>query len=355
MKRFVVFATIAGLALAGCGSSPSTSSGSTTTVTLPTTSVPVQTGNPTAPITINEDGSSLLYPFLNQMPAPIQAAYSNITFAPAAGGSGKGISDAIAGNVQMGGSDAYLSPAQFTANPGLANIPVAVSYQAVNYNLPGVASGLKLSGSVIAKMYEGTITMWNDAAITALNPGVTLPATPVVTVHRSDSSGDTFIFTSFLSAVDTSVWGGANGPGRGTTVTWPASDTVSASGNPGMVQTCQTTPGCIAYIGISAENTATGGTPALGQAMLQNASGSFVAPTPTTAAAAVTALGSNIPANLAAPIIYETGAQAYPITNFEYLVVKDTQPDANTAEAIRDVLSFLISPTGGSAPALLAN
>ncbi|MGH9120532.1 MAG: phosphate ABC transporter substrate-binding protein PstS, partial [Acidimicrobiales bacterium] len=210
--------------------------------------------------------------------------------------------------------------------------------------------GLKLSGNVIAQMYEGTITVWNDSAIAALNPGVTLPATPVVTLHRSDSSNDTLMFTDYLAAVNT-TWGGTSGPGTGTTITWPPNDTMSASGNPGVVQTCQTTPGCIAYVGISAENLA----PTLGQAMLQNASGDFVAPNPTSAAAAAAALGSNIPADLAVPIIYEAGAQAYPITNFEYLVVKDTQPAANTAETIRDILAFLISPTGGSTAALLGS
>ena len=120
----------------------------------------------------------------------------------AAGGSGKGQTDAISGAVDMGGSDAYLSAGQVSANPGIMNIPIAVSAQAVNYNLPGI-SNLKLSGSVIAQIYSGTITSWNDAAIAALNTGVTLPATPIVPVRRVDSSGDTFIFTSFLSATST--------------------------------------------------------------------------------------------------------------------------------------------------------
>ena len=89
-------------------------------------------------MTLSEAGSSLLYPFLQELVSPLKAKYSNITLAPAAGGSGKGISDAIAGTVQMGGSDAYLSSAQIAANPSLLNIPIVVSSQAVNYNLPGV-------------------------------------------------------------------------------------------------------------------------------------------------------------------------------------------------------------------------
>ena len=89
----------------------------------------------------------------------------------------------------LGGSDAYLSPGQFSANPTLANIPIAISAQGVWFNLPGVKS-LKLSGDVIAKIYEGSITKWNDPAITALNAGVTFPATTIVPLVRQGSSGE---------------------------------------------------------------------------------------------------------------------------------------------------------------------
>lgn len=300
-------------------------------------------GNPTSAVTLNEDGSSLLYPFLQELVTPLHTAYSNITLAPAPGGSGKGISDAISGTVQMGGSDAYLSPGQISANPGLMNIPIAISAQAVNYNLPGV-SNLKLSGAVLAKIYEGKIGKWNDPAIASLNSGVSLPATTIVPVRRVDSSGDTFIFTSFLSATSTD-W--QNGPAFGTTVTWPAAaGELTASGNPGMVQTCKATPGCVAYVGVSAEASAQQA--GLGEAMLQNKSGSFLQPTSDTITAAVTAGSSNVPENLAAPLIYEDGAQSYPIVNFEYIVVKSTQSSADTAKAIRTFLSWAIDPSGGS-------
>ena len=305
--------------------------------------------NPASAVTLTEAGSSLLYPYLQELESPLTAAYSNVTLNPAAGGSGKGISDAIAGTTQMGGSDAYLSNAQRSANPGLLNIPIAVSSQAVDYNLPGVSS-LKLSGDVIAKIYQGSITKWNDPAIAALNSGVTLPATAIVPVRRVDSSGDTFIFTSFLSATN-STW--SNGPSMGTTVSWPTiSSEETASGNPGMVQTCSTTPGCIAYIGISAQSKAV--TAGLHEAQLQNKDGNFVVPSADTVTAAVTAGATNVPSNLAASLIYEPGANSYPIVNFEYIVVKSQQSSADTAQAIRDFLAFAISPTGGSTSTLLA-
>ncbi|HET9731837.1 MAG TPA: phosphate ABC transporter substrate-binding protein PstS [Acidimicrobiales bacterium] len=333
------------VALAACGSSGSGNNNTTSSTSAQApgnANATVTTGNPTAPVTLNEDGSSLLYPFLQELVAPLKQAYPNITLAPAAGGSGKGISDATSGTVQMGGSDAYLSPSQL-ATPGIMNIPVVISAQAVNYNLPGV-SNLKLSGDVLAKIYQGKISHWNDPAIASLNQGVNLPSTTIVPVRRVDSSGDTFIFTSFLSATNT-AW--QNGPAFGTTVTWPAATgELTANGNPGMVQTCQATPGCIAYVGVSSEPAAQKA--GLGEAMLQNKSGSFVQPSADTVNAAVSAGANDVPANLAQPLIYEPGAQSYPIVNFEYLVVKKTQPNADTAMALRTFLAWAMDPNGGS-------
>ena len=350
MKRLIPIALVAAAGLAACSSSSSKTPSGTAATTPPTTaSITPTTGNPTAATTLNESGSSLLYPFLQLLESPLTQKFSNVTLAPAAGGSGKGISDAIAGTVQMGGSDAYLSNSQLTTNPGLLNIPIAVSSQAVNYNLPGV-SNLKLTGDVLAKIYQGQITKWNAQEITSLNPGVTIPSTTIVPVRRVDSSGDTFLFTSFLSATNT-AWN--NGPAFGTTVTWPAaSGELTASGNPGMVQTCKSTPGCVAYIGISAESTAQSA--GLGEAMLQNKDGQYLLPSSSTVNAAVNAGSGNIPTNLAAPLIYEPGAQSYPIVNFEYIIVKSKQSSADVALAIRDFLSFAIDPAGGSTPTYLA-
>lgn len=346
MKRAILIVMASAVALAACGSSTPTASNNnstTTTAAATTTTAALNIGNPTSAVTLNEDGSSLLYPFLQELVTPLHTAYSNITLAPAPGGSGKGISDAISGTVQFGGSDAYLSAGQISTNPGLMNIPIVVSAQAVNYNLPGV-SNLKLSGDVLAKIYQGKIAKWNDPAIAALNSGVTLPATTIVPVRRVDSSGDTFIFTSFLSATNT-AW--QNGPAFGTTVTWPAAPgELTASGNPGMVQTCKATPGCVAYVGVSAEASAQAA--GLGEAMLQNKAGSFVQPTADTITAAATAGSGSIPDNLAAPLIYEGGAQSYPIVNFEYIVVKSTQSSADVAKAIRTFLAFAMDPNGGS-------
>ncbi|MBV8527033.1 MAG: substrate-binding domain-containing protein, partial [Candidatus Dormibacteraeota bacterium] len=151
-------AIVGALAAAACGGSSSSSP--TPTAAGTPTPVAVQTGNPTTAVALKESGSSLLFPYLQTLAPGITAAFPNITIAPAAGGSGKGITDALAGASDLGGTDAYLSPGQMAQNASFANIPIAVSSQDIYVNLQGVSS-LKLSGDVMAKIYEGKITKWN--------------------------------------------------------------------------------------------------------------------------------------------------------------------------------------------------
>jgi phosphate transport system substrate-binding protein len=325
-------------ALVACGGSPSTSSTPT-----PTPTVAVQTGNPTKPVTLNESGSSLVQPYLAKLAPQLSQKYSNINLVPTSGGSGKGISDAAQGLTQLGGSDAYLAPAQQKQYPDLLNVPIAISSQDVAYNLAGVKD-LKLSGDVLAQIYSGKITKWNDTAIAKLNSGVTLPAKPIIPIRRVDSSGDTFIFTAFLTATN-SDW--SNGPAFGTTVTWPAvQGELTASGNPGMIQVAQQNDGSIAYIGVSVQKQIDAA--GLNVAQLQNKAGKFVKSTPTTVGAAVTASAKNVPDNLAQSLIYAPGDQSYPIVNYEYMVVQSKQKDADTALAIRTFLTWAIDPNGGA-------
>lgn len=370
MKRTIPAVLLAGtLALAACGSSSSSKStsgtsgsssstttaassssttaagGSSTATTTPETAPPVH-----AKTTLTEDGSSLLFPYLEAVAAAFHTANPGLGVNTEAGGSGLGISDAAAGNKDMGGSDAYLSPTDFKQYPGLMNIPVAVSSQSVDYNLSGIKN-LKLSGAIIADIYEGKITEWNDAAIKKLNPSVTLPAEKIVPIHREDSSGDTFLFTSFLSATNPSTWGST--VGEDTTVNWPSvAGEASATGNPGMVQTAAATKGSIAYIGISAQSKAVAA--GLQQAELQNKAGNFELPSATTNDSAVQASLSKVPSDLAASLIYASGADSYPIVNFEYIIVKDKQPSTTIADAIQTFLKYVIDTSEGSSPSSLA-
>jgi phosphate transport system substrate-binding protein len=165
-------------------------------------------------------------------------------------------------------------------------------------------------------------------------------------VHRTDGSGDTFIFTQYL-AFSTPDW--SNSVGYGLTVNWPAlQGGAGATGNPGMVSTTKSTPYSIAYIGISFK-TATDAA-GLGEAMLQNKDGKFVLPDATTVGAAVAEVAPETPPDERISLIYAPGEQSYPIINYEYAVVKAQQPSAATAKAVKDFLGWSIDPKGGNAP-----
>ncbi|HTX25789.1 MAG TPA: phosphate ABC transporter substrate-binding protein PstS, partial [Streptosporangiaceae bacterium] len=206
--------------------------------------LPTTPAKPNASIT--ETGSTLLYPLFGSWATAYQKLYTQVTITAGGTGSGTGIADAATGTVNLGGSDAYLSSSDMTTYPTMLNIAMAISAQQVNYNVPGVTN-LKLDGTVLAGIYSGKITSWNDPAIAALNPGVTLPSLKIVPLHRADSSGDTFLFTTYLNDQDPSLWTSAD---VGTTVSWPAvSGALAETGNSGMVAGCAATKGCVAYIG----------------------------------------------------------------------------------------------------------
>jgi len=335
-------------ACSSTSSSTSTSSASTASATLQS----LQKW-PTSSVSLQETGSSLLFPLFNLWVAQTTKQWPNVSVTTAATGSGTGISQAAAGTVAIGASDAYLSSAQVAQNPGLLNVPVAISGQQVNYDLPGVTGHIRLDAKVLSGMYQGTITTWNDPAIAALNGGLTLPSTKVVPIHRSDSSGDTFLFTSFLSTADPTGWGKTpGGIGYGTTVAFPpVPGAVAAQGNGGMVTACAANPGCVAYIGVSYIDQAT--SKGLGYAALQNKSGNFELPTTDSIAAGAAAFAVKTPANGAVSMIYGSNPQGYPIVNYEYAILQTKQVNATTAQAVKAFLAWAIDPSGGNAPSYL--
>jgi len=304
----------------------------------------VQTAPAAAATTLSETGSSLVFPLFGLWAPAYHTQYSQVTINTASSSSGVGISSATAGTVDIGTSDAYLSSSEMAATPTLENIPLAVAALEVSYNVPGLSTStnLKLNGSVLAKIFSGKITSWNDPAITALNSGVTLPSTKIVLVHRADSSGSTFLFTSYLNAQDPTDWSSSL---IGTTVAWPKqAGEVGATGSGGIVTALKTTPGAISYVGVSYESKITAAKN-LGQASLGNAAGSFVLPTADTINAALAGFTST-PANEAISLINGSGAQAYPIINYEYAIVNTTQSSAAKAQDIQAFLNWTI--TGGT-------
>jgi phosphate transport system substrate-binding protein len=173
---------------------------------------------------------------------------------------------------------------------------------------------------------------------------VKLPHEAIVPVHRTDGSGDTFIFTQYLSD-STPSWG--NKTGYGTTVSWPAvQGGMGAEGNPGMVDAVKGVPYSIAYIGISFKNIVD--KDGLGTALLQNRAGDFVAPDQADVSAAVEATAPKTPPDESASLIFAPGPKSYPIINYEYAIVKADQPSQQEAEALKNFLSWAIEPSGGN-------
>ncbi len=294
-----------------------------------------------------ETGSSLLYPLFNLWVPAYAKTHPGVQLTTQSTGSGTGIAEAISGIAQIGASDAYMSDPQVRMHPGMLNIPLTISSQMINYNLPGLnRMHLKLSGPVLAAMYSGKIRYWDDAALRQLNPGVRLPHQPIVLIHRTDGSGDTFIFSQYLS-FSTPSWN--NSVGYGTTISWPAvQGGIGAEGNPGMVNACKGTPYSIAYIGISFQQAIRKA--GLGEAMLRNRSGRFVLPEPRTIQAAVNAMAAHTPADERISLVFAPGAESYPIINYEYAIVNARQ-DANTAQAVKAFFHWAL--TEGNSPRFL--
>ena len=200
--------------------------------------------------------------------------------------------------------------------------PVIIGPITMAYNLSGV-SNLKLTPTVIANIFQGKITTWNDPAIASINPGVTLPSTPITIAVRSDSSGTTQNFTLFLKDAVPSVWT----LGSSSTIKWP-STARAGSGNRGVAQIVKSTPGAIGYV-----DYATAKASGLTFASVQNKAGDYVAPSPASASAA--ADGATVATNLTFDAVWASGASAYPITYQSWDLVYAMQPNANDAALLK--------------------
>lgn len=238
-------------------------------------------------------------------------------------GSGGGIKSFTDKTVDFAASDVPLTDAQFDAIPsGLYIVPTVMGAVVPTYNVPNVATALKFSPDALVGIFLGTVTKWNDPKIAAENPGVTLPATPITTVHRSDGSGTTGVFTDYLSKVS-SEW--KTKVGSGTTVNWPGG--VGGSGNAGVAGQVKQTPGSIGYVELiyAIQNKISYG-------MVKNAAGKYVeASLDSTTKAAdgfqVPDLGNLKGQSAKLSITNATGAGAWPISTFTFLLMPKTFAD----------------------------
>ncbi len=265
---------------------------------------------------INGAGSTFMYPALTKWFEVYSTIDSSVQFNYQAIGSGAGIKQVTAKTVDFGGTDGPMTMDQMTQAPGrIYHIPMVMGAEAIAYNIPGVESGLKLTPDVLAGIFLGEITQWNDPKITQANPGINLPSSSIVVAHRSDGSGTTYIFTDYLSSVSP-TW--KSKVGKGTSVDWPMG--LGGKGNQGVSGILKQSPGSIGYVELAyaIQNKLTYG-------VMQNSSGNFVEPTVDSTSAA--AAGVTIPDDFRVSIVNSSNPKAYPIAGFSWMLIYKNMTD----------------------------
>jgi phosphate transport system substrate-binding protein len=334
------------LSLAACSSSSSSSPSSTSSST-PASSSSSSSSSSSAALsgTLNGSGSSFQNTYQEAAIAAFRSVQSGITVNYDSVGSGTGRSNLAAGTVNFAGSDSPIPSTEASSFAGktVLYFPVVIGPITLSYNLSGV-SNLKLDPTVIANIFQGNITKWNDPAIAADNPGVTLPSTPITIAVRSDSSGTTQNFGLYLQTAAPSVWK----LGDSSTIKWPATARAGAQ-NTGVASIIKSTPGAIGYVDY-ADAKASG----LTFASIKNSAGNYIAPSPS--GASVSAAGVTVASNLTFHAVDGSGAQAYPITYQSWVLVYATQPNANDAALLKAYIGYLLGagqqllPSLGYAP-----
>jgi phosphate transport system substrate-binding protein len=343
LRRSRALVVVVGLAtlLAACGSSSkSGSTGTTTAGGGSSSSIPSGT--------LSGAGSSFQKTFNEAVISAFQDANKGVTVNYNPVGSGSGKTDLQTKTVDFAGTDSLPAPSDLSSYQGgaLLTFPTVAAPITVSYNLSSVKK-LQLSGTTLAKIFGLKIKKWNDAAIAADNPGVTLPSTAITVVHRSDSSGTTANFTKFLDDVDKTDWT----LGSGDTVNWASLGSTLQGGekNSGVAQIVKSTDGAVGYVDL-ADATAAG----LQYASIKNSAGKYVAPTVAGAQAAVANATFN--ADLSYNPVSAAGATAYPITSPTFIIAYEKQTKHTTGTILKGFLEYIygngqtIAPTVGYAP-----
>ena len=261
-------------------------------------------------------------------------------------GSGGGIRQLSEMTVDFGATDAPMSDPELAKAKGgsILHIPTALGAVVITYNLPEVAQPLKLTGEVVAAIFQGQITRWNDARIAALNAGAALPAKDILVVHRSDGSGTTYVFTDFLAAVSP-AW--ATKPGKGKEVQWPVG--LGGRGNEGVAGQVKQLPGSIGYVELAYAKQNK-----LAYADIRNARGEYVTPTIGAVTAAAAGAAARLPTNTdyRVSIVNASGKGVYPISSFTWLLVYRTQTDAAKGKKLIDFVKWALTDGEKSAATL---
>jgi phosphate transport system substrate-binding protein len=326
--RTVVRAAAAGLialGLAACASTTANPSGSTS----PSADSFGSSGDR---VTLTGAGSTFDQPFFAVAFAHYHQQHPGVAISYTAVGSSAGIAAISGRQVDFGASDVPMTTAEQSAAKGgpITQVPVDLGGEGIAYNLSLAAGArLHLTGPVLAAIYLGQITRWNDPAITALNPGITLPAAPITVVHRSDGSGTTYIFSNYLSAVDP-TWAAKVGTGK--TLTWPVGE--GAEGNASVAATVYRTPFSVGYV---EQAYAMGLT--LPFAAIRNQAGHYVTPSTQTVAADAARKPRITPADFS--IVNQPGATSYPISGYGWALLYTHQPNQLTGQQLAVMLDWL--------------
>jgi len=285
-------------------------------------------------IMINGAGASFPYPIYakwfsdyNKLHPDIQINYQSI-------GSGGGIRQLLSGTVDFGASDAPMTDQQLgEAKSKILHFPTVLGAVVPSYNIPGLSQELDYSGDVLADIYLGKITKWNDPAIAKLNKGVNLPSEDIVVVHRSDASGTSYVWTDYLSKVSKD-W--ESKVGKNIAVNWPVG--LGGKGNEGVTGLVKQTPGAIGYVELiyALQNNVPYG-------RVQNSTGNLVKAELASVTAAAAGIAKNMPEDFRVSITNVSGKASYPICSFTYLLVSTNIADANKKRVIKDFLHWMLT------------
>jgi phosphate transport system substrate-binding protein len=282
--------------------------------------------------TLNGAGATFPYPMYSKWFSEYNKLHSDIQFNYQSIGSGGGIRQVLAGTVDFGATDGPMTDEQLAqAKTKILHIPTVLGADVPAYNIPGVTEELKFTPELLANIFLGKITSWNDAALAKANPGVNLPNQPIIVIHRSDGSGTTYIFTDYLSKVSPE-W--KNQVGKGTSVKWPVG--LGGKGNEGVAGMIRQMQGSIGYVElIYAVNNK------IAYGSVKNAAGQFVKANLDSVTAAAASVKS-MPADFRVSITNAPGKDAYPIASFTWLLIPTPSKNPAKGKIIADFLNWMV-------------
>ena len=284
-------------------------------------------------VKITGAGATFPYPIYSKWFAEYNKLHPNVEINYQSIGSGGGVKQLTSQTVVFGASDYPLTPEQILAAPGkILHFPTVLGAVVPIYNVPGVSAELKFTGPVLADIFLGTITKWNDARIAKLNEGVTLPNSDITVVHRSDGSGTTYIFVDFLAKLSPE-W--KKRVGVAGAVNWPVG--VGAKGNEAVAGMVKQTPGSLGY---TEPAYATENKIAFGQ--VQNAAGKFIKASAASVTAAAAAAVKQMPADFRVSITNPPGDDAYPVASFTWLLMYQDPRDKALARVMVDFTKWAL-------------